>query len=848
MSIRRWGSDLFRDLHYGLRVIRRSPLFALVAIGSLGLGIGGAAAVFTVLNGVVLRALPVPNPQQIYAVQKQRTNERVARFSWPVIEEARAAVRDRATIAASTDTVGLQLRQGGQAAPPAERGMVQLVSGEYFDVLGQQPQIGRLLGASDNTSVGAHPVVVISDAYWDRQYHRSPTVVGRELVINGASFTIVGVTRRGFFGHVVAMRNPDAWVPLMMQPTVRYASNASMSDRADGRQPWPPQAPIEWLNVVARVPDAAQVNAVAATLTTIDQRDATARADANDIEGRQRIASWRVTLTEAGRGVSYLRNDLQTSLIVLLAMVGVLLAIACGNVASLLLARASARDREIAIRLSMGAGRFRMIRQLLAETMLLAVIGGGLGLMVAAWGRDLLLTLFARGSTTIDLDTHFDWRVLAFSTVITLTAGLVAGILPALRGTRTSLVESMKGQSRVVGASGRRGALVGKALVAAQIAFCLVLLVVAGLFGRSMQSLLKVDVGYDRSRLLVARMDVRSTGYPADERQALYQRIVQRLRAVPGVESASASLNGPLGTGQRTSSLSVEGYKPPPGEVVMTNEERITEDYFATVGLRLVAGRMFSVEDRKPESRSTIVNESLAKRFFPKGNALGKRWSYGDDIDDRSPMIVGIVEDAKYTALRGPMPNMIYRLTMTTPDDVLSNLEVRTATPPSSMVASVRQALAEAAPALPVYDIVPLEERVNRGVANDRLVACLTAAFGGIALLLACLGLYGTISYGVARRVTELGVRMALGADRSNVLWLVIREAFTLVAIGGAVGISLAVLASLGIGSMLYQVGAADPLSYAGGLLLLVSVAGIAAYVPAHRASRIDPMVALRGE
>lgn len=848
MSFSRWGVDFLRDVQYGFRVMRRSPLFALVAIGSLALGIGGAASVFTVLNAVVLRSLPVPNPQQIFAAEQPRNTETSPRFSWPAIQAARQAVDGHATIAASTGASGLQLRRGGSATTvPAERGLVQLVSGEYFDVLGQRPQLGRLLTPSDNQKVDAHPVVVISDAFWERQFRRSPSAVGSELIINGASFTVVGVARPGFFGTIVALRNPDAWIPLMMQTAVRYASNASMSDKADDSKPWAPQPQIEWLNMIVRVPDRGQVSAVAAALTVLHQRDRLALIDAGDGAARRRVEGERVGLIPAGRGVSTLRNDLQTPLVVLLAMVGVLLAIACGNVASLLLARASARDREIAIRLSMGAGRLRVARQLLAETLLLATFGGGLGLMIAAWGRDLLIGMFSRGVPIIDLDTRFDWRVLAFSAGVTMLTGLAAGLVPAVRGSRFGLAEAMKSQARLVGVGGgRRGALVGKILVTTQIAFCLLLLVVAGLFARSMRSLLQIDVGYDRAQLLVARMDVRSVGYSPEQRQALYERIVQRTRAVPGVESVSVSLNGPFGTGERTSSLTVEGHVTPQGETLLTNEEVVTDDYFATVGLRLLEGRLFGVEDRRSDSRSTIINESMAKRFFPSGGALGKRWSYGDTIEKDSPVVVGVVQDAKYVALRGRSPNMIYHLAAARPDDVLSNLEVRTAMPPASLTAGVRQVFTQIAPALPVFDIVPLEERLSRGVANDRLVARLTATFGGIALLLACLGLYGTISYGVARRVTELGVRMALGAGRGNVLWLVIREALVLVSIGGVVGISLSLIASRSIGSMLYGVRAVDPASYATGLALLVAVASLAAYVPAHRASRIDPMVALR--
>ena len=342
-------------------------------------------------------------------------------------------------------------------------------------------------------------------------------------------------------------------------------------------------------------------------------------------------------------------------------------------------------------------------------------------------------------------------------------------------------------------------------------------------------------------------MDVRSTGYSAAERQALYGRLLDKLSRVPGVTSASLSLNGPLGTSQRTSGFSIEGYTARQNENLFTNEEVVTDKYFDTVGLEIVQGRGFGPEDRSPEARSTIINESMARRFFPNGDAVGRRWSYdSSSIPPDSPRIIGVVKDAKYVDVRGAAPNMIYRLIDGWPDDVLSNLELRTSTPPAQLATTIKRVLAEAEPGLPVFDIVPLDERLNRGLSTDRLVANLTVAFGAIALLLACLGLYGTISYGVTRRVTELGVRMALGAARSNVLWLVIREASVLVVIGAAVGVPLAYAAGRSVAALLYGVRPLDTVVYLTAAGLLITVGGIAAFLPAHRASQIDPMVALR--
>ncbi|HJR58052.1 MAG TPA: ABC transporter permease [Vicinamibacterales bacterium] len=840
--------DLTRDVRYGGRVLFRNPLFAAVAVASLSLGIGGATSVFTVMNAVLLRMLPVPDPHELYAVTKVLGPERqYNQYAWPAFERARNEVAGRAELAAFISTTTMQVRPDAGAYTAADRAMVQLVSGEYFPVLRQQPQAGRLLQPTDNVTVDGHPVAVISDTFWEQHFRRSPAAVGKQMIVNGASLTIVGVTAPDFFGPIVSYRNPDVWVPLMMQAAVRYASNASNSGTADPRKPWAPQNGIEWLSVIARVPEPANVGALASVLTLHHQRDALADLTPQSSEDdRRRISTQTVRLEPANRGISPLRQNLGGPLAALLGMVGVLLVIACGNLASLLLSRANAREREMAIRLSIGASRARVIRQLLAETLLLSVIGGGLGLLIAAWGRDLLLTMFS-GSAIIDLDTAFDWRVLAFAFAVTLVTGVAAGVGPALRGTRVSLAEGIKTQSRSVGA-GRRGALVGKSLVAAQIAFCLLLLVIAALFTRSMESLLRIDVGYDRDALLVARMDVRSVGYSPEERQALYRRLLERVEAIPGVVSASASLNGPMGTSRRISSLTIEGYTPQPDEQLLTFEEIVTDGYFDTVGLRILEGRHLTAADAAPGARTTVINQAMAKRFFPAGGAIGKRWTYGDLIGPESRVIVGVVEDATYLDVRRALPNMAYHLSGATPEDVLSNLEVRTSLPPSQLVATVKKVLSEAEPALPVYDIVPLEVRLNRGISNDRLIARLTTTFSVVALLLACLGLYGTISYGVTQRVTELGVRMALGAARSDVLWLVIREAAILVAAGVLVGIPLAYLAGRSVTSLLYGVRAMDVASYGVAIAALFAVAGFAAFLPAHRASRIDPMVALRKE
>ncbi|HET7698550.1 MAG TPA: ABC transporter permease [Vicinamibacterales bacterium] len=843
-------TEFLRDLRFGARLLRRSPGFTFTALVSLALGIGGATAVFSLVNAIVLRPLPVPEPDQLYVAEVQRPGQDHGEIlSSPTFLAVRDAMAQRGAgeLFAATNPAGMQLQPAGDGNPV--RGSVQLVSGEYFTVLRQLPQAGRLLSAADNLHPGGHPVAVISDGYWRRRLNAAPDAVGRQLAINGAAFTIVGVASPGFFGTTLALRAPDAWIPYAMQADVRYSQNASNSDDSDLLKPWTPQPNIEWLSVFVRVPSGTSVKLASDAFTTAYRQERDSRLAANaSADDRSALQQRRVALSSASAGVSSLRRAAAQPLFVLLAMVGVLLLIACGNVAGLLLSRAAGRQREIAIRLSLGAGRSRVVRQLVAESLLLAVGAALLGITFAVWARDGLLALMVNvGTTPIDLDTGLDLRVLGFCLGVSAFTGIACGVLPAWRAASLPVAESLKQQTRSsVGAhSGRRGLLMGKVLVASQMAFCLLLLVVAGLFARSLRQLTQIDVGFDRDRLLTARLDVRGAGYSAPERLALYRRLTDMVNALPGVRGASLSLTGPIGGSQRISSLSVEGVTVGRGDRLRTNEEIVTTEYFETVGLRLIEGRLFGPQDAVAGGKNTIVNATMARRFFPGQSAVGKRWGYGEAIDKDAFVIIGVVEDARYAQVRPQPPNMVYHLVDATPDDVLSDLEVRTDGAPGALARTVRETLTAAEPRLPIVEVVPLDDRIARGVSQDRMVARLTSMFGALALLLASLGLYGTISYGISRRVSELGLRMALGADRGMVLWMVLREALALVLAGAAIGLPLAFLAGRSMRSLLFNVQALDPWSFGIGAVLLVAVAAVAAYLPAYRASRIEPMVAL---
>jgi predicted permease len=836
---------LVHDFRYALRGLFWNPGFTLVAAGSLALAIGGSMTVFTILNAVVLRSLPVHEPQRVFEAVRATADETVGRFAWPSIERAKRELGGRAEIAAASNIAGMQLAPQGVGPLSAERGFVQLVSGEYFELMRQLPQHGRLLTPSDNQSVGAHPVAVISDSFWRRQFAASADAVGRTLTINGAAFTVVGVTRPQFFGTTVAARTPDVWIPLMMQSAVRYAQNASRHDGADTNEPWPPQETIEWLSVFVRVPPGTASSTIAAALTVQRQREALSIFSGERFATlRQTVQNERILLTPASRGLSPFRDTVASSLFVLLAMMGVLLAIACGNVAGLLLARASAREREMAIRLSIGAGRMQLVRQTLTESLLLGLIAGGLGVLLAFWSRDALLKMLVPAADLINIDVGFDLRVLTVALGVSLATGIVCGVLPALRGNRLSLAAALKDEAHL---SGRRpgSRSVGRALVMLQMAFCLLALVVAGLFVQSLRSLTSIDIGFDRESVLTARVDVRSLGYTAEQRQALYARILERMRSIPGVTSASLSLNGPLAGGVRSGSFAVEGYTPNPTERLDSHSEIVTRDYFETVGLRLLAGRPFGLEDQVMGSRNTIVNETIARRFFNGADAVGKRWDFGTTVGADGFVIVGVVEDAKYVDLRARTPNMVYQLADAEPAQVLSDLEIRTSGSLAGIAPAVRRALAESEPQLPVFDLVPLTERMGRRMAQDTLIAQLTSVFSGFALFLACLGLYGTVSYGINRRIPEIALRMALGANRRSVLGMILHEALFLAVAGAAAGIPLSIVAARGVRAMLYETSPLDPVAYGAAALLLIAVSAVAALLPARRASQIEAAVAL---
>jgi predicted permease len=833
-----------QDLRFGARLLVRGPGFTTVAVLSLACGIGISSAIFSVINAVVLRPLPVAAPEDLFIAEVTVREQPSHRFSYPVVQRVRALLVGRADVAAQTSVesafVAARMRgDTGPQVPAPEAAWLQLVTGDFFGTLRQQAQVGRLLDPDHERSSGEHPAAVISDRYWSARFNRAPDIVGTELIVNGTSMTVVGVAAQDFFGTSVDARLPDIWASATMQSALRFQADYGRIG-GDLERPWPAQPEVFWLNVILRMsPDDTAAGVEAMTLAL--------RRETPPVDGPD-AAPARVALLPGAGGFSSMREDLATPLLVLLLMVSLLLIIGCANLASLLLARATHRAREMAIRLSIGAGRGRLIRQLLTESVLLASLGGGLGLGVAYWGSTALLDA-ATQQTVTGIDVRPDWRVVGLTCATAFVAAMLFGLLPAVRGSRVPLADTLKAGGRsVAGAAGRRGRLpIGKVLIAGQMAFAVLLVLVAALFARSLQAMMRVDVGYDRARLLIARIDPRAAGYALTDLPALHDRILERLAAVPGVTHVSASSSGPFSGSRNRGDFEIDGYTRPSGERLVADYEWVTADYFRTVGLAVTRGRGFLPEDLADGRRVSVINETMARRHFPGQDPLGRRWGRSRDFERFGFEIVGVVEDARYNDVTATGVSMAY-VPAAQGTRHLRSVEIRTAGDPASLVNPVRAALRGVEPSLATGAIDTLDSRVVRSIDVERLLGRLTMAFGAAALGLACLGLYGTMSYAVRRRTAELGVRIALGSGRIALQRLVVREALTLVLVGGAVGLPLAFFAARAIGGLLYATPPSDPVAYATAVGVLVVVSACAAYVPAWKASRLDPMIALRPE
>ena len=831
---------LWQDLRYGLRTLGRNPGFAAIAALSLALGIGANTAIFSLMDSVLLKMLPVKNPEQLFFIEKAGvppSSKPSSNLSHAFFERLRA---QRETLAGVCE-FGYSQRVNVVVEGQAEVAQAQQVSGDFFATLGVNALLGRTLTEDDDKTPGGHPVAVISHNYWQGRFARDPAIVGKNIAVNGHPFTIIGVTTPDFFGVLVG-ESPDLWAPVMM-----YAQlNPGRSIEQYLNNPL--------LNVMARLgPEVSELQARAA-LTNLLQQSLVAEGGSQlSPERRQALRQQSVALKPASRGLSRLREQFSEPLRILMAVVGLILLIACANVANLLLARATARQKEIAVRLALGAGRLRLIRQLLTESMLLAFIGGALGLLFASWGSGFLLAMVGSERNPVSLKLSLDLRVLGFTAAASLLAGVLFGLAPAWAATRVDLTPALKDSARGSGGGARLG--MGKTLVVVQVALSLLLLIGAGLFARSLEKLRSLDAGLNRENVLLVSTDPRMIGYQGRQIADLYQRMLERIKTIPGVRYASLSRQGLLSQYGTISSVYAQGRAPRPEDNIFSQDDRgipfycgVGPEYFETAGMAILRGRGLTAQDDENAPRVAVVNETFARYYFGDEDPIGRR--FGRESSDSGRIeIVGVVKDAKYNSLREPSPRTFYipyRQDSTSWRE--TTFQIRTATDPTNVIAAVRQAAREINANLPLFNIKTLATQVDESLAQERLIGAVSSFFSLLALLLAGIGLYGIMAYAVSQRTREVGVRMALGARRGAVLRMVLRQGMKLVLIGVGLGLAASLAVTRVIASQLFGVTATDPVTFIGAPALLLIVALLACYAPARRATKIDPLVALRCE
>ena len=865
---------LLQDVRYGLRMLAKSPGFTAVIVLSLALGIGANTAIFSLIDAVMLNSLPVKHPEQLvllnwvskgdsYVIGNydgssygDKTGRNVGTsFSYPIYE----AVRSRND--AFSDVLGFaEADQPMNVMASGQSGLAKsaYVSGNYFSTLGVGAALGRTIGPADDKP-NAAPIAVISYAYWTSRFGRDPSVVGKAITVNNVPFILVGVTVPEFFG-LQAGRPTEAWIPLSTHMQVDPGWNRWLPKGEtifSVRTEW-------WVLMMGRLKPGVTAQQACASLDVIVRQE-TAGIEVPPPTERRPSTSLQIPTVElepASGGLDALRREFSQPLYVLMALVGLVLLIACANVANLLLARAEWRQKEIAVRLTLGAGRRRIIRQLLTESLLLAVAGGACGVILAYWGSGLLLKFMSSGGDAIQLSVSPDLRVLGFTALVSIVTGIFFGLAPALRGTRLDLTPALKGgMGRVIGSSrgvGRMRFGLGKALVVSQGAMSLLLLVGAGLFVRTLRNLVNEDIGFDRSNVLLFTVDGSRVGYHGARLASLYQKMQRRIELIPGVRSATLSRHGLINDGRGGEGVFIQGYTPKPGDSTynsLATELSLGIDvhyagsrFFETFRIPLLLGRTIGDSDVDGAPKIGVVNSAFARRFLGGGNPIGRRFSF-EPSKSADMTIVGVVGDARYGEMRADPPPTIY-VSYAQHLDILEfmTFEVRTAVDPRTAIPAVRQVAQNLDRSLPIRDVITQTEQIDQATFQERLFARLSTFFALLALVLACVGLYGLTSYAVARRTNEIGIRMALGAERTRILGMVLRDALALAGLGIVIGVPVALASSRLIAAMLYGLKASDPLTIMAATALLAGVAILAGYLPARRASKVDPMVALRYE
>ncbi len=823
-------NSLFQDLRYAFRMLRKNPGFSLVVIATLALGIGANAAMFSLTDRVLLQRLPVSNPDQlsVLVTRDPSESEGDSSFSYPMYQD----LRDRNSVFSGVIAVGgsqMNISYGDQT----ERVSAELVSGNFFEVLGVRPLAGRLLTQNDDLNPGAHPVAVISYGFWQRRFGKDPSIVGRTILANERPVTVLGVTPPDFYG-VFLEDAPDIWAPLMMTPVFNPVPPTRLVKRSH-----------QWLSVMARRKDGVTTEQAQASLAVLYHqiREAESQQQSYKPKALERFMARQISLQPGGRGIQTFQRELRTSLLLLFGATCVVLLILCANLANLMMARATVRAPETAVRLALGAGRVRLLRQWLTEGLLLSLLGGLLGIFVALWIKAGLMVVIpdtVRGN----LNDPFGWRFAGFIMLMSILVGLLFSLAPALQSARHASSPSLQLETRSFTGTNRLFSL-RSGLVLLQVALSLPLLIGAVLLLRTLQNLRAVDTGLSRSNVLLASINPSLNGYSSDKSRNFFNELMSRIRSLPGVVAASLATDSPLSGGWDMNGIVVEGYTPREGEKMSIDATFISADYFKSLDIPLTAGREFTDQDTIGSPKVAVINEKLANYFFPGQNPIGKRIGLSGTPD---ATIVGVVKDAKYINLREPLRRHFYVPVMQDKNILGLTLQVRTNSDPDSITAAVRNQVREMDPHLPMYNVKTLAGEIDQSLIQERLLSWLTTSFGVLATLLVIIGLYGVLSFSVVRRTREIGIRVALGAQRRDVFLMVIKHGMILVLLGTLAGIGASMLLSRFLSGLLFGISPTNAMTFISAAAGLVLVALAACFIPARRATKVDPLVALRYE
>jgi predicted permease len=809
------ASELTGDLRYGLRQLRRSPGFTLIAVTTLAFGIGANTAIFSLLDPLLLRSLPVPKPQELVCISSAGSLGNAGQ-GYSSELDAYYIYRDHAQafsgVAAYTPVGSYEIGAGGKTRVAA----AEIVSGNYFSVLGVRPYLGSFFTRETSHGALGNPAV-ISYVYWERAFSGSPGVIGKAIVVDNAPYTIVGIAPPAFFGAEVGER-PDIYLPV------------------EGRLPEADAERATWVIILARLRPAVSLVQARASLDPLFHQYVR-RSMLPEVEKREAMA--RVVVTPARRGLSDLRDRFGVPAVILMAVVGLILLIACANVANLFLAFGASRRREMAVRLAMGAGRWRLIRLLLARAALAAAAGAVVGLLAAKWIAAMLAASLSTADSPVILTAGLNVRVLVFTVAVTVVTILLAGVAPALSSTRVSLSEELK-MYPGSGFSSPRSRL-SKSLLIVQTAICVILLTGAGLLLHSLVMLETFNPGFDRDHILAVSIQNAARGRTAEQESSSYAQLLDGVKSLPGVRSAAYSAFLPVSGREMGVNIEVEGYTLGRGETANTLFDLVSPGYFETMGIPLVMGRDFRQEDARRPFLVAVINQTMAHRFFGLSSPLGKHFRLVEG--NRRLEIIGVVADSKYNSLRETPQDFFYVRSA-----YGQTLDVRAAGDPAAMAGAVRKLIQTYGGPIEIAGIRTLREEIDGSLHQDRLVAALCSAFGVLALALTCVGLYGVLSFSVSRRTSEIGIRIALGARPSDIFWLVVGQGVKLAVVGLGLGLVGALALTRLLLGVLYGVKPTDPWTLAGVALLLTGVAVFASYIPARRATKVAPMEALRYE